>query len=144
MSAPVWFVRRLADLHAQYGGRHMPDHMPDAWWQALGTLPRAAVEVALDRAPAETSPPQWMPTAELVRRIAATEAKATPRGGAPLALPEPPPERPLRDGSPFAALAAEWEASATGRTVGADEGAERARAIFELLSAGGTFALREL
>lgn len=100
---PAWFVSELAGLYVSYpSSGQMPSTAPAVWWGKLRGLSPRAVSIALQRAPHESPDPVWMPSAELVRRIAVSVDKTLDTPKADLSLPAlPEPEPVLEPSNPF-------------------------------------------
>jgi len=100
---PGWFVEEMAALYVCFpSAGKMPATAPVAWWRHLHAFPEAATRRAFARAPRALEQPHWLPSAELVRRIAEAETKTLSVPRADLsrpALPEPEPE--LDPSNPF-------------------------------------------
>jgi len=66
---PLWFDSLIARLFFLYPGASIPQQIVPIWWWHLGGIPPQVLAQAFARAPAEV-PPQVVPSAELVRRVA--------------------------------------------------------------------------
>ena len=106
------FAEQIRKLHAAHGRGVEPGELR-AWWAILCPYAEDVLARACERAMREGDG-KYPPTAEQVRRHAASAAKATPPPGERLALPEGPSAgkaaRILKTDSPWEALARLWEA----------------------------------
>jgi hypothetical protein len=106
-AVPRWFVAELGELYLQYpNAGQMPKTGAAARWRVIALnpdratrndVPDEAILTAIRRAPREASDTNWMPSCELVRRVATAEARTLADPKADLsrpALPEPEPTLP--------------------------------------------------
>lgn len=74
---PAWFIDELTALVALYPSATANRATAIAWWRYLSRYPQPALAYAFGEAPHKS--PQFMPSAEIVREIAAAWRPPTPR-----------------------------------------------------------------
>lgn len=90
---PQWFATSVMALASLYPSAAPSTALTVAWWRYLHEMPRPALEHGFALAPRQSK--QFMPSAEVVRDLAAAWRPPTPRPDLSLpALPEPEVELP--------------------------------------------------
>jgi hypothetical protein len=106
VKVPGWFAAQFAELVLRYPSQagHLSAALTLAYWRSVAIYSDSVIARALARLPKESANPDFLPSAELLRRLAEAEHKVGDRPKQDLsrpALPEPeltlPPDNPFYD-----------------------------------------------